>query len=260
MSGIIDCHLTLDPSGKFKREDFAPEIPALPGDLVAAMDQQGVERGVVAAARPQDNDYVLQCRRQHPARLAAAVTVDPRDPGALLEFTDRVSAGACGLLLDPLDRPAAGEDRELLGPLAEAAGTMDALLLVGCRRPAGLAAAECALRLAGDFPETAVVLLHTGGQRFVDLLPAAGDHGSGRCRNLLVDVSGTIVRLRHSPFWEQYRWTMRELGARRLVFGSGWPGGDIGETAQAVRDLGFSAEEELLIFRENMARLLDRRG
>jgi predicted TIM-barrel fold metal-dependent hydrolase len=259
MTGIIDCHLTLDPSGTFKRDEFTPAVPALPGDLVAAMDQQGVERGVAAPARPQDNGYILQCRAQHPARLHAAVRIDPRDPGALLAFTESASQGACGLLLDPLGQGFDDRDAALLDPLAEAAGTLDALLLVDCRPALGLSSVEGAMRLAHGHPETPFVLLHAASQRFADLLPAA-ETGDPRWRNFFIDVSGTAVRLRHSPFWEQFRWTMRGLGARHLVFGSGWPSGDIGEAAQAVRDLGFSAEEEQLIFRENMARLLARRG
>lgn len=260
MTGIIDCRLTLDPSGTFKRDEFTPEVPALPGDLVAAMDQQGVERGVAAPARPQDNDYVLRCRSQHPARLHAAVRLDPRDPGALLAFTEAVSAGACGLLLDPLAQGFADGDRGLLDPLSEAAGTLDALLLVDCRPALGLSSVEGAMRLAWEHPETPFILLHAAAQRFADLLPAAAETGAARWRNFFVDLSDTASRLRHSPFWEQFRWTMRELGARHLVFGSGWPAGDIGAAVQAVHDLDFSAEEERLVFRENMAGLLARRG
>ncbi|MRR09303.1 hypothetical protein EG831_04305, partial [bacterium] len=221
---------------------------------------QGVERGVAAAARPQDNDYVLQCRRQHPARIHAAVRLDPRDPGALLAFTESVSAGACGLLLDPLAQGFADADPALTGPLAEAAGTLDAMVLVNCRPALGLSSVEGAMRLAYEHPGTAFILLHAAAQRFADLQPVAAEPGAARWRSFFVDLSDTAVRLRHSPFWEQFRWTMRELGARHLVFGSGWPAGDIGVTVQAVHDLGFSAEEERMIFRENMAALLDRRG
>jgi predicted TIM-barrel fold metal-dependent hydrolase len=260
MTGYIDCHLRLDPSGKFRRDDFTPEASNLPEDLVAVMDQQGIERGVVASAKPQDNDYVLSCRRRHPSRLAAVVNVHPHDQAALATFTEYVSKGACGLLLDPLAQEFYDTEYGHLAPLVQEAGTLDVHVQVNCRPSLGFSTVEGATRLAYEFPETKFILLHAALQRYADLLPIAADSGSKAWRNFYADLSESALLFRHSPQWEGFRWTMRQLGARHLVFGSGHPRHDLGRTIEAVHDLGFSAEEELLIFRENMAGILDRRG
>ena len=260
MLGYIDAHLHLDPSGKFKRDEFAPALPNLPEDLLAAMDEQGIERGVVAAAQPQDNDYVLSCQRRHPARLHAAVCLHPYDASALAQLQDYVSKGACGMVLDPLAQEFYDMEFGHLAPLVQEAGILDAHVQFDCRPSLGFSTVEGATRMAYEFPETKFILLHAASQRFADLLPIAHDSGAKAWRNFYVDVSETIVQLRHSPFWEQLRWTLRQLGARHVVFGSGHPHGDLARALEATHDLGFSAEEELLVFRENMAGILDRRG
>lgn len=260
MLGYIDCHLQLDPSGKFKRDDFSPEIPNLPGDLIAAMDQQGIERGVIASAKPQDNDYVLSCQRRHPARLAAVVNVHPHDQAALPAFKDHISRGACGLLLDPLAQEFYDTEYGHLAPLVQEAGILDVHVQVNCRPSLGFSTVEGATRLAYEFPETKFILLHAALQRYADLLPIATDSSSKVWKNFYADLSESALLFRHSPHWEGFRWTMRQLGSRHLVFGSGYPRHDLGRTIEAVRDLGFSDEEQRLIFRENMAGILDRRG
>ncbi|HTY08677.1 MAG TPA: TatD family hydrolase [Candidatus Edwardsbacteria bacterium] len=260
MLGYIDCHLHLDPTGKFQRDEFATPVPNLPEDLLAAMDERGIERGVVAAARPQDNDHVLACQRRHPARLYAAVCLHPNDAGAPAKFREYVSTGAQGLVLDPLAQEFDDMESGRLAPLVQEAGILNVHVQFDCRPALGFSTVAGATRMAYEFPETKFILLHAAAQRFADLLPVANDIGSRTWKNFYVDLSETIVLLRFSPFWEQFRWTMHQLGARHLVFGSGHPRGDLAKTLEAAHDLGFSAEEESLIFRENMAGILDRRG
>ena len=260
MLGYIDCHLHLDPSGKFQRDEFSAPLPNLPEDLLAAMDERGIEWGVVAAAKPQDNDYVLSCQRRHPARLHAAVNVHPYDPNALAQFKEYVSMGAYGLVLDPLAQEFYDMEFGHLAPLVQEAGIVGAHVQFDCRPALGFSTVEGATRMAYEFPQTKFILLHAASQRFADLLSIANDISARTCRNFYVDLSETTAQLRHSPFWEQYRWVMHQLGARHLVYGSGHPRGDLAKTLEAAHDLGFSAEEESLIFRENMAGILDRRG
>jgi predicted TIM-barrel fold metal-dependent hydrolase len=203
---------------------------------------------------------VLSCQRRYPARLHAVVNIHPYDPNALAQFRDYVSKGAYGMVLDPLAQEFYDMEFGHLAPLVQEAGIVGAHVQFDCRPSLGFSTVEGATRMAWEFPEAKFILLHAAAQRFADLLPIANDSGAKAWRNFYVDVSEIIVQLRHSPFWDQFRWTMRQLGARHVVFGSGYPHGDLAKSIEATHDLGFSAEEELLIFRENMAGILDRRG
>jgi len=257
MTGYIDAHMHISPSGKWIESPLKPPLSDAPEDVIAAMDAYGIEIGVVVPAHPSHNEFILKCQKRYSGRLIGCAMVDPRDEDALAQFKTWINKGLRGLKFHPIVQQFPDKDVERLSPLIAEAGRMGVHVQIHCSPMFGFSTIEGVLRLALDHPHTYIILLHAGLHRFLDLFPVSRAQFAGVLQNLYIDMSGTIAAFYRSPLWEDFRWVMKQIGAEHLVFGSDFPAMDIGITLEAIHKLGFSPAEEQLILRENMARILN---
>jgi hypothetical protein len=256
MAGYIDAHMHVSPSGKWYESPSKPPLADAPEDLIAAMDKYGIEIGVIVPGEPEHCEFVLQCQTNYPDRLIGCAMVNPQEKDAPAQFQSWIEKGLKGLKFHPIQQQFPDTDYERLSPIIAKAGEMGVHVQIHCTPMFGLSTIDGVLRVALEHPSATIILLHAGLHRYLDLFPVSRAQFAGVLQNLYIDMSGTIGAFYHSPLWESFRWVMHQIGAEHLVFGSDFPAMDIGITLEALRALGFSKEEEQLILRENMARIL----
>lgn len=260
MNGYIDAHMHVSPSGKWYENPNKPPLSDTPEDVISAMDSYGIELGVIVPAQPEHTEFILQCQERFPNRLVGCVMVDPRDENAVDQFRFWVKKGLHGLKFHPITQQFPDTDFERLSPLIEEAGKLGVHVQIHCTPMFGLSTVDGVLNLALNHPKTNIILLHAALNRYLDLIPVSRAQVAGVLQNLYIDMSGTVAFFYKSPLWESFRWVIRQIGAEHLVFSSDFPAMDIGKTLEAVHALGFSPEEERLILRENMVKILKLEG
>ncbi len=256
MAGHIDAHMHISPSGQFIESPGKPALPDGPEDVLAAMDAHGIDVGVIVPSQPEHSLFVLDCQQRYPDRLIGCAMVDPREEDTVVTFRNLVIRGLRGLKLHPIMQQFPDSDLPRLSPLVEEAGKLGVHVQIHCSPMFGFSTVEGVLRLALEHPGTKVILLHAALHRYLDLLPVSRAHVAGVLQNLYVDLSAAAAAFYDTPLWESFRWVMQQLGAEYLVFGSDFPAMDIQNNLDAIHDLGFSPQEEQLILRGNMARIL----
>jgi len=259
MNGYIDAHMHVVSSGSFIDNPKEPPIPDGPEDVIAAMDAHGIEIGVIVPIRPQDNSFILQCQRRYSQRFMGCAMVHPYNKNSVLQLRKLIGKGLHGLKLHPITQQFSDRDFEHLSPLIKEAGKLGVHVQIHCTPMFGYSTLEGVLRLAYEHPETNIILLHAALHRYLDLFPLSRAFHSGYLSNLYVDMSGTITAFYNSPLWESFRWVMKQIGPKHLVFGSDFPAADIGKTIEGIHALGFSPKEENLIMRQNMIKILKRK-
>lgn len=299
--GIIDCHVHIvetiagfgregelrslgDGSGRARYasgsviqllpEDFHADQVTV-RDLIAQMDEQGVERAVLL----QGNYYGFQnlasweAMEAYPRRLTGAAMYDPYAQGAeqvrahlfeelafpAVKFECSVGSGL--MALHPQLRL---DDAVMDQALGYAAGHGQVVILdIGkCGSPSWQI--EAVRREIVKYPETVFVLCHL-------LAPSDRDHDLWRramerlaLPNVWMDISSLQHNLRdEAPWTKTQRWLAQArelLGADRLLFGTDFPSAlkeaPYEEYIRCVREAeDFSAEEKELILRENAERV-----
>lgn len=167
-------------SGEAGAPEPIPNLEQRGAELVAEMDQAGVDRSVIFLGDyglrlgegtftvEAENRLTAELARRHPDRLIAFLGVDPRRPGALDLFRHGLEAwGVRGMKMHPATgfRPSDPECRpffELAGrhgvPIACHTGPMVSPLLSHTCRPIYLD------EMAADYPETTIIVQHSGQQ------------------------------------------------------------------------------------------------
>jgi len=157
-------------------------------DLVASMDQAGVDASVVFGFAFADpglcaacNAYVLEAARQYPGRLLPFLTVNPRAGElALRQAIDGLAAGAVGIgELMPDGQGFALTDFACLDPLLELAREAGVPLMFHANEPVGHPypgkgdqGPQQAFQLAEHAPDNTLVFSHWGGGLpFYELMP-----------------------------------------------------------------------------------------
>lgn len=244
---ILDSEIYLGPNL------FGPSFDE--AALIAALDAAGVARAVVCPARPPDyhlgpaNDRVAAATRRIPDRLVGFARVDPHQgPAALVELRRAVEhLGLRGLHLHPWEELFAVNDR-LVEPLLTYAQERHLPVQIAGGYPQVSHAAQIA-DIAGRFPDLRILATH-GGQINIS---GRGLYEAGqllrRRPNVCLQTSGV-----YREDWLED--TARELGATRLVFGSGAPYFDLGFELERVRRLHLPDTDREAIAGLNLARLL----
>jgi predicted TIM-barrel fold metal-dependent hydrolase len=101
-----------------------------------------------------------------------------------------------------------------------------------------------------------LILAHMGFSMFREANAFAMLHKLGRASSVHFDLSAIAPFYANSPVAPELVWTIRKIGVEHFVFGSDWPVDTPTVAEQAVRDLGFNAQEQRLIFHDNAAQLL----
>jgi uncharacterized protein len=114
------------------------------------------------------------------------------------------------------------------------------------------------LLLSLQHPHTRFILAHVGFSYFREALAFGLVENKLQLasRNVWFDVSVIAVAYANSPVAAELVWTLRQVGMDRVLFGSDWPVDTPGRAAEAVRQLGFTPEEQRRVFHDNAADLL----
>ena len=244
---ILDAEIYLGPNL------FGPGLDE--AALLHSLDAHGINRAVVCPARPPDyhlgpaNDRVGAAVRRHPDRLVGFARVDPHQgPAALAELRRAVlDLGLRGLLLHPWEELFAVNDPSV-EPLLGFAQERRLLVQIAGGYPLVSHAVQIT-DVAGRFPEVSILATH-GGQINIS---GRGLYDAGqmlRARpNVYLQTSGV-----YREDWLED--TARELGAARVVFGSGAPYYDQGFELERIRRLHLPSGDRDAIAGLNLSRLL----
>jgi predicted TIM-barrel fold metal-dependent hydrolase len=243
---IIDFHAHIFPEAiRNNREKYFPSESAfkllydLPGsklvgakEIVAAMDEQGVDRSVVfgfpwkaSATFKMQNDYVMEVVTRYPDRLVGLCCFDPFNKEAVPEARRCLESGLSGIgeiafYQSGIDDTAL----DMLTPLMEICLDKDLVFLIHTNEPVGHRypgktpnTLKQLYTLVTRFSENKIVLAHWGGGIFFFnlLKKEVKEH----LKNVYFDTAA-------SPFLydpEIYRYAAEIAGVDKILFGSDFP-------------------------------------
>ncbi len=276
---IIDFHTHLFPASiRTARERFFDGEPAfrllyespksrLAGidDLIAAMDEDGVDRSVVfgfpwrhlETAR-MNNDYILEAVARYPKRLAGLCCLDPAAEGAAVEVERCLNGGLAGI----------GELAFYTGGIE--ASDLDHLTepMALCRERRGLALIHTnepvghlypgktpntlsqIYDLVGRFPDNKIVLAHWGGGLFFYSL--LKKEVRQRLANVWFDTAASPY-LYDPRIWTAARDT---IGVDKILFGTDFPLLRAPRYLKEIESSGLSADQRARVLGANAAELL----
>ena len=238
-------------------------------DLIGVMDEDGVDVSVVMGMGWTDiglardaNDYLIECARKHPDRLAAFAGVNPAwGADAADEAARCAEAGARGIgELHPDTQGYDLGDAGVMAPLMEAARAHGLIVTTHSSEPVGHLYAgkgnvrpETLWRLALNFPDATMVMAHWGGGLpFYALMPEVRES----LRNVYFDTAA-------SPFLytrDVFAACAALVGAERILLGSDYGLLRPRRLIKQARESGLGAGELAAVLGGNAARLLGLRG
>jgi len=255
--------------------------PANPEEVaqrwVEELDRHGVERAVLMASLPGDEDSVAEAVRAFPARFRGQFMTNPTAEGAMQRAEMAFANGLRGICFFPAMHSYSMADPavEHLVALAEQKQAVVFVhcgaLSVGIRGKLGLTS-RFDLRYSSPVDLHPVALRHPG-VRFVIPHFGAGYLRealmvASLCPNVYLDTSSTNRWMRFEGLTLEtvFRRALDVVGSGRLVFGSdssfyprGWVEPVYREQAQALHQIGVSDADARNIFQDNFTQLFDAR-
>ena len=253
-----------------------PDPVALGRRWVDEMDRHGVERMVLIASLPGDEDSISAAVAAFPNRIIGYFMLDPTLADAADRTRRALALGLKGVCLFPAMHHFHVWDPQCI-PIYEAARAAGALvfthfgiLKIGVRDKLGLPSRFDMHfsnpldlhRVAKDFPEVPFVIPHFGCGFLREAL-MVGD----LCGNVCVDTSSSNAWVRTMPepldLPDVFRAALRVFGVERVLFGTdstffprGWRR-DVFEAQLRIADrVDLKADQAALIFGGNLARIL----
>jgi predicted TIM-barrel fold metal-dependent hydrolase len=253
-----------------------PDHAALAKRWAGEMDKHGLDRMVLIASLPGDEDSVLAATHVYPQRIIGYFMLDPTKPEAGERMRKALAGGLRGVCLFPaMHHFHAWQDR--CYPVYEAAQSAGAvvfihfgILKIGVRDKLGLSSPFDMRfsnpidlhRVAKDFPGATFVMPHFGCGFLREAL-IVGD----QCPNVCVDTSSSNSWVNTMPtpltLADVFRAALRVFGADRILFGTdstflprGWRRDIFDTQMQVLKALEVTTEQARLIFGGNLARIL----
>ncbi len=253
-----------------------------PEQLAAAwaheLDRHGVNRAILIASVPGDQNSVIAAVSRFPDRFFGFMMVNPLAEGALDQVQAALSSGQIrGLCFFPaMHRYSIQDDHvtSLLNVAAEHPGVVVfvhcGVLTVGIRRKLGLPS-HFDMRFSNPID------LHAVALRYSHLQFVVPHFGAGYfretlmlcdlCPNVWLDTSSSNSWMRYEEASLDLRTVFRRaidvIGPERLLFGTdssffprGWNAEIFEAQAKALYELGLKADVARMIFHDNLARLL----
>jgi predicted TIM-barrel fold metal-dependent hydrolase len=224
------------------------------GALVAEMDNLGIDIACVchsAALAPDfrwGNDRVIEAMREYPGRFAGYCTINPHYPEDIVGEMERcfLNEGMKGIKLHPWahERTLAHKNYR---PVFEFAETMECFVMVHTYSQEEISNMD---RLASEYPTAVFIMAHTGGE--IPQVEIAIDV-INRHENIYTDIAVSESREGN------VEWLTREIGSKKLLFGTDMPFMDPRATFSRVAMAEISEDEKRDIFGLNMRKLLSRR-
>lgn len=202
--------------------------------LLFEMDRNDVDAAILIQFNGQtNNDYLFDCVRRHPDRLAAVVLVDHAQADATEELERLAERGAAGVRLPPFAR-SGGDDPLAIWRAAERLG-----LAVSCGGESSDFAAESFVEVVRTVPKLPIVLEHLGSVNHPDGEDAPYPlrqrvFSLARFPNVHIKVHGVgEIAQRPYPFVEPYPFVgavppimemaYEAFGPDRMMWGSDYP-------------------------------------
>jgi uncharacterized protein len=253
-----------------------PDHVALGRRWVQEMDKHGLERMVLIASMPGDEESILAAAHAFPGRILGYFMLDPTKPDAAQRTRKALAGGLRGVCLFPaMHRFHVWEER--CYPVFEAAAAAGAvvfthfgILKMGIRDKLGLPSKFDMRysnpidlhRVAKDFPATTFVMPHFGCG-FLREAMIVGD----QCANVCVDTSSSNAWMNTMPdppdLTQVFRAALRVFGPERILFGTdstflprGWRRDIFDAQVQVLKALEVPIQQSRLILGENLARVL----
>jgi predicted TIM-barrel fold metal-dependent hydrolase len=257
----IHAHLALD------RERAAGENHTIGLDgLLAAVKQPRVKHATAIVMAPRDdiettrsqNDAVLDLAASTDGFLIPVVSVHPADRElAAAELFRVAQRGARMLKLHPNTQEFDVADEEVTN-LVRRAGDYGIITLFDGYSPFDPAQPGKFVKLAMSCPDSTLILAHMNGPDFVQTLvyEILGRYPWYR-HNVHFDLSATGPMMAGGPYAEHFRWVIRKVGVRQVLYGSDWPFDDPAFALNAFHSLGFTDDEERALLHDNAAALLN---
>ena len=243
---------------------------------IEEMDKHGLDRIVLIASVPEDENSIRAAVEAYPDRIIGYFMLDPTQTDAAHRTRKALAAGLKGVCLFPaMHHFHAWEER--CYPVYQAAQDAGAIvfihfgiLKIGIRDKLGLPSRFDMRfsnpidlhRVAKDFPKATFIMPHFGCGFLREAL-IIGD----QCPNVCVDTSSSNswVNTMATPptLVDVFRAALRVFGPERIFFGTdstflprGWRREIFDAQIQALKSLGLATEQARLIFGGNLARAL----
>lgn len=267
--------------------DAADELPArlgweasnsaesLADRWIAEWDRHHVDRGVLIASVPGDEESVATAVARHPSRVVGAFMVNPAAPdlGRRVEMAFDVHHLRMACLFPAMNGVPMDDARvEIVFAAAEARKCAVfvhcGLLSIGLRKKLGLPS-RFDLRLgdplavaavASRYPGVPVVIPHFGAGLLHETLMAAAC-----ARNILLDTSSSNGWIQFHPgltLRDVFTAALDSIGPSRILFGTdssffprGWQAGVYQSQLALLEDLGVDIEDRQRIFGGNFSQV-----
>ena len=224
-------------------------------DILKAMELYGIDKIYVSSLQslaPDPDEVRLLNRetekfiREQPDRVGGYVYLNPANPDALEVLKRGIEEqGMSGIKL----WMSTYCDAECVDPVVEKAEEYNVPVLLHCFKKAigqydNETLGENVAHLARRHPRAKLIMAHLGGDCY-DGIPAIRN-----CPNVWTDLSGSIIRA------DDLRYTVKYLGADRVLFGTDMPGICLGCIGQILEGLDEEAREKVAW--RNALRVFDR--
>ncbi len=278
MSLIVDCHThVFPPEVKRRREIYCMmdgyfadlyEDPrskiASVEDLISEMDDAGVDVSVLCGFGwstselcAVHNDYMLDCIRRYPDRLAALAAIQPRDGDRALQELERcLASGMKGVgELMPDGQGYQLDHFDTTGPLFEMAANRGFPIMTHSSEPVGhdypgkqTVTPEVLWNVAQAHPDAKLVLAHWGGgYPFYELMPEV----KAMSQNVYYDSAASTYL--YSP--QIFLHVLQIVGSGKVMWGSDYPVLRQKRFLQRVRELPVDEPERDAILGTNAVRV-----
>lgn len=258
---IVDAltHLNPDPKAYGPAYDLSVEF------LVKQLEGSPVDKAIVTAIEADSpyattTEYVAECRDRFPDRIIGFCSVDPlHDPEAVKKLEHYVRDLAMkGLKLHPRHQGLRVDNPKVTEVVEKATELNIPVTICGSQWKHAPLEDQLPIHidtLCKRVPEAHIIIAHAGGFRFMDafMVAVAND-------NVSLETSIALRYFEGTPFEDQLIFAFKQLGPKRLIYGSDHPEDPIGESYRRSRAMlerhGFSAEDCALIFGQNILSLL----
>jgi uncharacterized protein len=258
---IIDAHAHI----RFGRDDGVKPDQGIGTGPIEAIDREaGVTLSaliVIARAHQMEqtraqNDAVIAAAKASGGRFYPVASVHPADgPDAIAELDRMAAAGVKVIKLHPNTQNFDVSD-PAVGAVVQHCGEKGLVVLFDSYKPWDMSEMGKFVLLSVQHPKTTLVLAHMGFSTFRETLAFAQLRKLGMGGNVYFDLSAIAVAYAGGPASPELVWTIRRIGTEHFLFGSDWPVDTPAEAARAIRDLGFTADEQRQIFHDNAVKLL----
>jgi len=248
---------------------------ALADRWIAEWDRHNVDRGVLIASVPGDEESVAVAVKRHPSRVVGAFMVNPAAPdlGRRIEMAFDVHHMQMACLFPAMHGVPIDDARvEIVFAAAEARKRAVfihcGLLSIGMRQKLGLAS-RFDLRLgdplavaamASRYPTVPVVIPHFGAGLFPETLMAASS-----AKNIYLDTSSSNSWVKFHPgltLRAIFSAALDSVGPSRILFGTdssffprGWQVGVYESQLALLEDLGVESADRQRIFGGNFSQV-----